>query len=74
MGEPDDLDPALDAELDAAVEPVLEMKDLADRLVEILESEVINEYRARLGPRAVPWIVGTLRLVAAMLEEIDQSA
>jgi hypothetical protein len=72
--EPAGLDPELDAKLDAAAEPLLEMKDLADRVVEILTFEVVDEYRARLGDRAVPWIVGTLRLVAASLEQIDRSA
>ena len=68
----DDLDPTLDAEMDAATEPIWEMKALADRVVEILTFEVVDEYRARFGDRAVPWIVGTLRLVATGLEATDR--
>jgi hypothetical protein len=66
----DDLDPALDAELDAAAEPFLEMKDLADRVHEIIQFEIIDEYRGRLGDRAVPWIAGTLELLAAALRSL----
>jgi hypothetical protein len=68
---PDDaLDPALDAELDDAAEPILDMHALADRVYEIIEFEIIDEYRGQLGPRAVLWIADTLELVAATLRRL----
>jgi hypothetical protein len=69
---PDDtLDPKLDAELDDAVEPILDMKDLANRVYEILTFEVIDEYRGRFGDRALPWIADTLDLIAASLRSVS---
>jgi hypothetical protein len=69
-GPNDPLDPDLDAELDARAEPILEVHDLAGRLYDILEFELLTPARERGNDRALPFVVNTLRATANMLERV----
>ena len=68
-GPPDD--PAgLDEELDA----LLDAHDVAGRLVDIIDFEVLGPACDLFGDRAAPWIASVLRTTASMIERLDLPA
>jgi hypothetical protein len=60
-----------DDDLEQELDELLASHDLAGRLVDILEFELLTPARTLLGDRAVPWITSTLRATAAMLERVS---
>jgi GMP synthase PP-ATPase subunit len=59
-----------DAGLEQELDELLSAHDLAGRLVDVIEFEVMEPARTLFGDRAVPWIASTLRATAAMLERL----
>jgi GMP synthase PP-ATPase subunit len=59
------------AALDAELAELLSAHDLAGRLVDILDFELLTPARTLFGDRAVPWIASTLRTTADLLERLD---
>jgi hypothetical protein len=62
--------PGLADDLAAEVEELLAGHALAARLADVLAAEVLTPARELFGDRAVPWIAGTLRTTAEVLERM----